>query len=370
MSFNANGGEYAPDPIIQKVNKVFKIPGQVPTRKGYEFIGWAESKTAKAAEYHPDDDFTAEKEKTVLYAVWCEKKYTLTYDLNYEGSESIVNGPQKSNTFIITNDPVREGYDFLGWAENPYAEEGTYHQRDRYRAKEKESFLYAIWKEKTYILSFDANGGEKAPDPISLNGKVFTIPAKTPVRNHYVFQGWASSAAASDPEIKPGGKFTVSKEETVLYAVWKGETLSVTYKLNGGRYPEGSDDVVKTYEYEEGLKFRVLVAPARDGYKFLYWEGDGMIFYPGKKYELDHDIVLYAKWEKIEKKTDGGSSIAKKVVNWLVPKTGVEVETVQEKKENVPSVKFLEVKFPALLWSMLSGASITSILQKFDNHDK
>jgi uncharacterized repeat protein (TIGR02543 family) len=48
------------------------IPGSVPTREGYEFKGWAETRTAETAGYKPGDSLTLTEDK-VLYAVWENK---------------------------------------------------------------------------------------------------------------------------------------------------------------------------------------------------------------------------------------------------------------------------------------------------------
>ena len=85
-------------------------------------------------------------------------------------------------------------------------------------------------KEKTYTVTFDGNGsGDKVtnvPASMTYTGSetyhIFNLPDTIPVRNGYVFQGWAASATASKAFYQPGKTITVqqSSPAQTLYAVW------------------------------------------------------------------------------------------------------------------------------------------------------
>ena len=82
----------------------------------------------------------------------------------------------------------------------------------------------------TYTVTFDGNGrGDKVanvPDSMTYTGSetyhIFDLPDTIPVRNGYVFQGWATSAAASMAFYQPGKTITVQQGNPAqtLYAVW------------------------------------------------------------------------------------------------------------------------------------------------------
>lgn len=68
LSFDANGGTGAPDSISAEQG-VFLIPNTEPTRRGYEFLGWALSASATDKQYSPGQTINIQ-ENTILYAVW------------------------------------------------------------------------------------------------------------------------------------------------------------------------------------------------------------------------------------------------------------------------------------------------------------
>ena len=122
--------------------------------------------------------------------------------------------------------PVKEGYVFVGWYDNP---EGTGTALTSIPAGWKGT-LYAIWREAdpadvTWVLNGGNVGNNKLPEEIT--GSSYTIP--TPTRTGYVFLGWYDN---------PNGTGTPL---TVLPAGWKGTVYAlwreakVTWVLNGGK---------------------------------------------------------------------------------------------------------------------------------------
>ncbi len=122
--------------------------------------------------------------------------------------------------------PVKEGYVFVGWYDNP---EGTGTALTTIPAGWKGT-LYAIWREAdpadvTWVLNGGNVGNNKLPDKIT--DSPYTIP--TPTRTGYVFLGWYDN---------PNGTGTAL---TVLPVGWKGTVYAkwreakVTWVLNGGK---------------------------------------------------------------------------------------------------------------------------------------
>ena len=70
LNFDANSGAGAPAAMNGELN-TFTVPDTVPTRDGYDFIGWADTSDAAEAQYKTGDAITITEgtEKTV-YAVW------------------------------------------------------------------------------------------------------------------------------------------------------------------------------------------------------------------------------------------------------------------------------------------------------------
>ncbi len=67
LTYNANGGSGAPS--AQSGATSYTISSTKPTKSGYLFLGWSESKTATMASYTSGDSITLTSD-TTLYAVW------------------------------------------------------------------------------------------------------------------------------------------------------------------------------------------------------------------------------------------------------------------------------------------------------------
>ena len=86
IAYSANGGSGAPASGTKTEGVPFKLSSVEPTRKGYEFLGWAEDRTATEPTLFAGDSFSENRDAT-LYAVWGEAlpddaKPTKTVTLN------------------------------------------------------------------------------------------------------------------------------------------------------------------------------------------------------------------------------------------------------------------------------------------------
>ncbi|MBQ7874102.1 MAG: InlB B-repeat-containing protein [Oscillospiraceae bacterium] len=152
-------------------------------------------------------------------------------------------------------------------------------------------------KEKFYTVSYNANGGENAPESqIKTGGKELLLSSEIPSREGHSFMGWASFAESAEAEYQPGDIYSADADIT-LYAVWQKNTYTVLYNANGGTAaPEK-----QTKFYGEPLVLSA-VYPFRNGYTFLGWassaEAKAPEYQPGGVYDLNENIVLYAVWEE------------------------------------------------------------------------
>lgn len=72
-----------------------------------------------------------------------------------------------------------------------------------------------------YTISYDANGGTNAPDSQTKYAESpLELTSERPVREGYIFKGWAESSAATEASYQPGELYTESRGKT-LFAVWK-----------------------------------------------------------------------------------------------------------------------------------------------------
>ena len=76
VSFDLRGGSKGPETQTQTLQQVMNLSKTVPTRSGYTFLGWTDSKDSKFVAYKPGDSFISDKDVT-LYAVWKKNSATL-----------------------------------------------------------------------------------------------------------------------------------------------------------------------------------------------------------------------------------------------------------------------------------------------------
>lgn len=144
-----------------------KLPGDL-AKADKVFLGWALKEDAQKADYQPGDKLLIKADMDVngdgvitLYAVWGDKpvQTKLTYNANFGETPAEKVCELENNATVTILDygnaelglPLRPGYEFLGWSENPNATEATYKAGDQIIVDETDAtaknILYAIWKQ-------------------------------------------------------------------------------------------------------------------------------------------------------------------------------------------------------------------------------
>lgn len=247
-----------------------------PSRKGYEFIGWYYE---SECENRVPDDITVE-ENIDFYAGW-EKKNTggnggsggeipdnpddkkepikVTYYEN-DGTPDIYKTEkiEKGDTPDTSGEPEREGYEFIGWYEEPECETPV----DPSKPLNEDTEYYAGWKKKDTDPSGNGSGSDKPEDD-------------------------------KKPDDKPDNK----PEDKV-------EKVKVTYHTN-----DDTDKIYKEEEIEKGGTPDTSGNPDRDKYEFTGWYLDPECKVPvDPSKPLDEDTDLYAGWKKKDTIPTGNGS--------------------------------------------------------------
>ena len=276
-------------------SKYITIPDTIPTRSGYEFLGWSEDRDATEVQYRVGSSvyLTSSNPSVTLYAVWAKAyTYTMVFELN-----GGVNGPENQVVTSTSTEvriqiptspiPTRDGYEFDGYElhEDPMSGEklnpGDY---VTFRADQLLTMrIRARWLEiYTYTLSFNANNGTGAPSGMSATSTdvtySFIIPSTEPVRDGYGFAGWATTSTATEPEYLPNGSITIrwQNPSVTLYAVWTEIIVySLIYNLNGGYISNSSDTDDRTDKIESlepiTPDFTVTnLFPTKDGVNLIF----------------------------------------------------------------------------------------------------
>lgn len=79
----------------------------------------------------------------------------------------------------------------------------------------------SLSNEKTYTITYDANGGTGAPaTQKKIEGHSLTLSTTVPTKSGYVFLGWSKNKTATEAEYEKGASYT-NNEDVTLWAVWK-----------------------------------------------------------------------------------------------------------------------------------------------------
>lgn len=298
VTFDANGGYMTtagnPEQLQVKVtygDTVSSDYGAVnnPVRDGYTFAGWF------TADNQPWNTSTLVKGDITVYAHWNQGKYTVAFDLNgAPGTAPAAQTVGHGGTVSRPTDPSWEGHKFLGWflkgSDTPW---------DFSNTVSASATLYAGWRNSSYKVSFEGNGGT-----FTANGNWtgsysedvqsgYRVSAKiaNPTRDGYTFAGWF------DEDGNAWNASTVITGSVTYYAQWDANSYELTLYANGGAYADGSN--VKVYPASETTPIGNVEIPTREGYVFRGWytRTDG-----GERVEfettstLDKDTILYAHW--------------------------------------------------------------------------
>lgn len=148
----------------------------------------------------------------------------------------------------------------------------------------------------SYTVSYNANGGSGAPSSqTKYYGKTLTLSSTKPTRTGHTFQGWATSSTATSASYAAGASYTANSG-TILYAVWKANTWTVSYNANGGTGAPGS----QTKTYGQALTLSTT-KPTLTNYNFIGWgtssTATSASYQPGGSYTDNAAAILYAVWE-------------------------------------------------------------------------
>ena len=156
------------------------------TRENHTFLGWATNPTADTPTYTVGSEFTIQTD-TMLYAVWTQTKYTITYKPGEHGTFD-----EQITTDLSFGDPTPKqpeitgetGWIFTGW--NPVPSETV-----------TENAIYtAQWEQEPnpemFTVQFvDWDGTLIKSEQVPYGGSATAPP--NPSRTGYTFTGWSPS---------------------------------------------------------------------------------------------------------------------------------------------------------------------------------
>lgn len=278
ITFDSDGGSVVEKQIVKRGEKVNKPTD--PTRDGYIFIEWDLGSSIY--------DFSAKVTRNlILKAIWKEQeggKVTYVVNFNTDGGNSVSNQIiNKDGTITKPQDPVRDGYKFLGWYSNNVlfdfntpvttnlelvakwekakdnSTTGTTTTTKKTTTKKNDTTNTTTKKTTTntteakkYTVKFDSNGGSKVSSKEVTSGSKVSKPSN-PTRTGYKFSGWTLNNKAYDFNSKVTSNIT-------LVAKWTAKTYTVKVssvdEYSPARilsvYEDGSKISFKQINYTDG----------------------------------------------------------------------------------------------------------------------
>ena len=243
----------------------------------------------------------------------------------------------KGATVVISNQiPVRDGYDFIGWATSRDATTPEYQPGDQYSA-DADLLLYAVWREAQHVPEGALDQAQGDSGSIVLAGWAFDrddVNAQIPL---HVYVGGPAGSGASVYQI------TANKERTDVGAAFsgvgnyhgfyeiinvaeRGEQTVYVYAIDAAgqwrdnpligkatitispvsylvHYDANGDGLIPSDQTKTERTNLTLsdYIPKRPGYTFLGWgtsaDAAQTSYQPGDVYTQDKDITLYAMWQ-------------------------------------------------------------------------
>ena len=219
LGYDANNGTNAPDgssaEIVAGDSATFTISNSVPTRTGYNFLGWATNKDATSAEYSSGGSITISS-NTTLYAVW---KKISTFETNEFTQPLAITGWTYGETANTPTAVAKYGtikYTYSNTADGTYTEEvptnaGTY-------------YVKATVEETADYSGLESNAVEFTILPKTINTAItqLTAPVKNEVPQTEIETDEYTATVVWSPEVTD--KFVYN---TVYTA-----TITITPKTN------------------------------------------------------------------------------------------------------------------------------------------
>ena len=187
------------------------------------------------------------------------------------------------HTKITLLEPTKENSSFAGWK---VIKGNSFIKDNVLTIGSKDTIIFALWKDYPTLTLVLGEGGTTTQSYKSGT----TIELINPTREGYTFAGWERTSGNS---IISGNILTMGSEDTVITALWKINTYTITYDLDGGT--KGAN-APTSGTYGSTVE---ISNPTKTGYKFNGWTVSGKdVAMSGTSLTIGtSDVTLTANWD-------------------------------------------------------------------------
>ena len=320
-----------------------KIQLYSPSKVGYSFMGWVDEGREVPAWIEYIEPNTSGY--IFLTAKWEMRRYKITF--SYE-NELTYRRFYYGEDIIYTNVFKKEGYYIDHWVDK----DNQIFALTKYTLDD-DITLYPVWKEKSYSIEYDLDGGVLPDDYIKTitYNKEYTLPILT--KQNYRFGGWYYN-----DEIIEDGIWNIDLEDSdiiKLKALWLADNqYRIYYDLQGGEnlyenpyyYTSGKETTIKR-SYKFGITFTGWLVNSDTTPIINY------VITP----DITGDIYLKATWKHVTVIFDvnGGDEIENPIVS-------------SEQRTYYPAPKVFRKGYTFLGWFNSSDEEYDNYLRKDETY--
>ena len=250
ISFDCNGGSKPSGKLgtqTTKYGQSYTLPSDVCTRAGYVQNGWKDQKNITWTTSNTNNWIWSYDYNPTLKAEWAIETYTVTFDCNGGSKPSGKLNAQTvkyGQSYTLPSDVcVRAGYVQNGWKDQKNITWTTSSANNWKWSYDYSPTLKAEWVAKSYVVTFDCNGGSKPSGKLGTQtvkyGQSYTLPSDVCTRTGYTQNGWKDQKNITWTTSNISNWKWSYDYNPALKAEWVAKTYAVTFDCNGGSKPSG-----------------------------------------------------------------------------------------------------------------------------------
>lgn len=172
-----------------------------------------------------------------VYAQWELAGVKITYNANGgSGAPDIQRKEFGESIELSTVTPIRDGYNFTGWATTSEASDAEYNAGDTY-SEDNDLSLYAVWTPWKHTVVYDLNGSTEDIEYFQSfeksTGDTSKIISLRPSMAAHSFMYWSTTPDGTGDKYFPDNAYTHTQNggTVTLYAIWSRS--SIVFYSNG-----------------------------------------------------------------------------------------------------------------------------------------